>query len=129
MTLLDTNYVLRWFLQDVPEEAAIATRLLAESLPNSLGIDRVNLAEVTYVLRVQGYSREQVAGVFGAIYAFPSLRPASAVDAAAIDLFAGSALDFEDCVLAASAAVDGVQVATFDKALKRQIAMRIDSEE
>jgi predicted nucleic-acid-binding protein len=122
VTLLDANYILRWFLNDVVEQANIVAKLLAISKPNSLVVDRVNLAEVTYILRVQGYNRQQVAQVFDALYSYPSLASIDETDQLAIEVFRDTNLDFEDCVLAAWHKVKGYKVATFDKELQKRLA-------
>ena len=51
MILLDANHVLRWFLGDVPEQEAEVARLLQDADPETIIIDRVTTAEVTYALR------------------------------------------------------------------------------
>ena len=60
MILLDANHVVRWFLDDVPEQAAEVARLLQDADPGTIIIDRVTTAEVTYALRSQGYDHAQV---------------------------------------------------------------------
>ena len=60
MILLDANHVLRWFLGDVPEQEAEVARLLQDTDPGTIIIDRATTAEVTYALRSQGYDHAQV---------------------------------------------------------------------
>ena len=48
------------FLDDVPEQEAEVARLLQGADSETIVIDRVTTAEVTYVLRSQGYDHAQV---------------------------------------------------------------------
>jgi len=119
MQLVDANHVLRWFLGDVAAQAATVEKLLATSADNSLVLDRLSAAEVTYVLRAKGYDHKQVATVLREFCRYPSVVPPDEIDNLAIELFAGSSLDFEDCWLAAKAHFSHAAVATFDKQLLR----------
>ncbi len=121
MTLLDANYVLRWFLDDVESHSAVADKLLKEIKPESLSIDRISIAEVTYVLRSKGYNHMQIALLFDELFAFPSLAEMSTVTSLSLDIFKDTTLDFEDCWLASYAMTNNVEVATFDKKLQKLI--------
>ena len=59
--LVDANYILRWFLNDVPAQANIVQDLLDNSDEESIHVDRISMAEVTYVLRSKGYTSKHPA--------------------------------------------------------------------
>ncbi len=54
---LDTNILLRYFLQDVPDQAESARRLIDSELP--LGLTVLALAEVAWVLAGRRYQLER----------------------------------------------------------------------
>ncbi len=115
MTIIDANYILRWFLGDVPVQASVVERLLTSSEPESIIIDRVTIAEVTYVLRAKGYDHKQIYTIFEELLYHASVVPLSNAEAAALRLYADSLLDFEDCLLIARAKTQHYQLGTFDK--------------
>lgn len=117
MTIIDANYILRWFLNDVEAQAAIVDSLLTTASPSSLIIDRVTIAEVSYVLRSKGYDHRQIFHLFEEIYHYPSLKSPTSVDTVALSLYRDTKLDFEDCILLANNQTNGYCVGTFDKAI------------
>lgn len=124
MTIVDTNVILRWFLGDIPDQAASSARLLEDSGAGELYVDRVTLAEITYVLRTKGYNHKQVYQILEGLYAFPSIREAEALDWCAVGIFGSTTLDFEDCVMAANHQVAGYEVTSFDKDLQKYLVGR-----
>ena len=124
MILLDANHVLRWFLGDVEDQAHTVERLMQAADPESIAVDRVTIAEVTYVLRSQGYDHRQVYAVLKEFSRWPSIVPWSRTDARALDLYRDTTLDYEDCVLIARAVDERAEIATFDKALLRELDRR-----
>lgn len=115
--IADANYVLRWFLGDIPERASTVERLLTHSADGSIELDRISVAEITYVLRSKGYDHQQVVTVVQEFYRYASLVSPTQTDSLALDLYAATTLDFEDCWLVARAHNTSVQPATFDKQL------------
>lgn len=122
MKLLDANYLLRWCLQDVVEQAVAVDTVLETSEPDSLAVDSVTIAEVTYVLRAQGYTHKQVGLFFTELLHWPSVVLLSSAQNKALAIYRETRLDFEDCLLISRALVENVEVATFDKALLRELA-------
>lgn len=117
--LLDANYVLRWFLNDVPVQAVVVQELLDLSSEESLHIDRVSMAEVTYVLRSMGYTNMQITTVLREFTCYPSVvRLADDVNTT-LDIYNTTTLDFEDCYIVAACKVNGYKPATFDIKLLR----------
>ena len=121
MILLDANYALRWFLGDVPEQSEQVDQLLASSEHESLRLELITLAEITYVLRGLGYDHEQIYTYLSQLYVYPSVIDPDDVVQAALTLFRETILDFEDCTLLAYHKLQGWDVATFDKALTKLI--------
>lgn len=115
--IADANYVLRWFLNDVPDQSAIVEKLLTTSVDNHIYLDRITIAEITYVLRSKGYDHKQVAVVVAEFCRHTSVNPLPEVDAEALSLYGESSLDFEDCWLATYGKENKVKIATFDKKL------------
>ena len=124
MILLDANHVLRWFLGDVPEQEAEVARLLRDADPETIVIDRVTTAEVTYVLRSQGYDHAQVCTVLLQLLRWPSVRPWAGFEHLALDVYRDTTLDYEDCLLIARALDEHAEIATFHKALLRELKRR-----
>lgn len=120
-TLVDANYVLRWFLGDVPAQAKIVEGLLARAPNESLQLRSYTIAEVTYALRSQGYDHTQIAAVIEGFCGHSAVSPLGSLRLAALDLYAKTTLDFEDCCLIAEAKQNGKNVATFDKQILKAL--------
>lgn len=120
--LLDANYILRWFLGDVPHQEKIVQQLLETASESSLLFDRISAAEVTYVLRSMGYDRKQIAIVIIELHRYPSVTMMSNSLKYAMRIYQETtSLDFEDCWLIAKATTDNYTVASFDKKLLSKI--------
>lgn len=124
MTVVDANHILRWFLGDVPQQAQEVERLLAQAAPSSLKVCAVTIAEVTYILRAKGYNHPQTAEVIMQFVSNPSVVPLASIPERAMAIFSETTLDFEDCYLLADAVHSGGSIATFDKALLRELKKR-----
>ena len=119
-TIIDANFILRWFLNDRPDQADTANKLIRETKPNSLIIDRLTLAEITYVLRSKGYDHQQIFQLLEELYDYPSISQPTILDWQTLQLFAQTNLDFEDCFLATYAKENHARLATFDQDLQKQ---------
>lgn len=117
---VDTNILIRHLVGEPPEQAARATRYLAES--DELLLPDLILAEVAYVLEsFYEVPREQVAETLRAVLAFPAIRVLDAdLLQRAVEVYEQHRLDFADAYLVASAERTGVGVvASFDRAIER----------
>lgn len=121
ITLLDANYFLRWFLNDVPTQNREVNRLLTESSVQTLALDAISVAEITYVLRGMGYNHQQIQLAITEFGRQSAIQPFGATLVRALKLYGDTTLDFEDCWLAAQS-LDGKAVATFDIKLQKKIA-------
>ena len=117
--MIDANYVLRWFLNDIKEQAALVKRLLLESDDLSLELDRISMAEITYVLRGMTYNNKQISTILKDFGCHASVRQYSPIEQKTLDIYEKTTLDFEDCYLIAKSKVDNTEIGTFDKKLMR----------
>lgn len=117
MVIIDANYVLRWFLNDNAAQADEVDKLLVGSKQATIMLDRVTMAEITYVLRAQKYDHSQVFQLLEELCYYPSLAPLSDIDRATLEIYRDTTLDFEDCVLLAFNKIRAYKTGTFDKAI------------
>lgn len=121
MILLDANYFLRWFLNDIPSQNRQVVMFLNQAKPETIVLDRVTIAEITYVLRGQGYNHQQIAQALKEFCYQDSIQPLGKILSQALELYAATSLDLEDCWLATRARLEGAELATFDKQLLKHI--------
>lgn len=114
-TIIDTNYILRWFLNDIPSQALLVDELIKGSKSETIIVDRLTIAELTYVLRSQGYDHQQIGTLVEELFYYPSLVPLSLSEQVALKVYKNTNLDFEDCILLALAKVKNYKLGTFDK--------------
>ena len=122
MPSLDANLILRWLLDDVPDQSAAVDRLLTSG--GSCRLPDVAVIEVAFVLeRTMRLSRELVADYVDAILAVGSVVIDRALWQRAVSSYRSHPkLSIADCYLAAQAAVTGdVPLHTFDLKLARQL--------
>ena len=117
MKLVDANVLLRFLLNDIPEQSDVARR----AIESGAAVEIEVVAEVVYVLqRVYEVPRKEIAGVLGDLC--PKLacsRMSTLIEA--LEAYGSTTLDFVDCVLLASAKVEHTDVLTFDKKLAKAI--------
>lgn len=121
--VVDTNILLRFLLQDVPDQADEAEALLlsARNGEVKLVIPQIVIFEIVFrLLNIEKYKKAVVIDKLQTILATPYVvvqdRETFNV---AIRLFANSNIEFVDCFLISYAQVIGGDVATFDQTLKR----------
>ena len=117
-TLLDANCILRYLLDDVPEQSDQVEKLIGEGASTAPEF----LSECVYVLsgKVYGFARSEVADALTAVLDEIDCEHAPAMRKA-LDVYRETSLDFPDCILAARHSVEGVPVMTFDKKLVKLI--------
>ncbi len=125
MVGIDANILVRIVVQDIPEQAEEARKIVEQSKPGSLWLDRVIIAELTYVLRgMYGYPR---ANIVRAVKSFINDERFYVTNRAmtewAVKLFeTEKPLSFEDCWLLALKRAGKVKsVATFDVDLIKRL--------
>ena len=122
---VDTNVLVRHLTGDPPDQAARATRLLAQA--TQLLLPDLIVAEVVYVLEsFYEVPRPRVAELVWAIVAFPAIEVADEpVLLRALEVYEVHRLDFADAYLVAEAETSGVNaVASFDRSVERVPTVR-----
>lgn len=116
--ICDTNSVLRFLLNDIPEQAQATEEAIREGAEITVEI----VAECVYVLsKVYQLPRNVVAESLADAMGNFSCKRAKVVEHA-LRVFADTRLDFVDCILVAEAFVNDRQVLTFDKKLRTRLA-------
>ncbi|GHU85740.1 hypothetical protein FACS189473_4930 [Spirochaetia bacterium] len=121
--VLDTNVILRFLIGDIPEMSITAADIIANRVCTT-PIEVI--AEVVYNLeKYYGYTRELVSEkIKNFILLKEDLVMESNVVRFACNLYAGTKLDFVDCLLDGYAKIKGNPVFTFDGGLKKQLGIK-----
>ena len=120
MQIADANYLLRYILNDVEEQANAAKAVLDSStvlIPIEVLIETVYvLAGVYQVPRAEitGQIKELIYDIDPNIVDFESVL-------LGLDYYAETKLDFVDCMLAAYSSIKDATILTFDKKLQKFI--------
>ena len=118
MIRVDTNYIVRYLIDDDSEMADIAEELLTTK---NIFISNEILAEVVYVLKgVYNIAKTEIAQSLSLteLIRFDNISVSNRhVIEKALSLYQTKNLDFVDCLLCAYASLD--EIATFDKKLQR----------
>jgi len=124
MTRLDTNYILRYLLNDNEEMAAVAEEVI---LHQEVHISNEVWAEVVYVLEgVYNLEKKKISQVLLSLLRADNIQVVDKYNLVkALEIFAQKKLDFVDCLLCAYAELD--EVLTFDKKLKKCVENRGNS--
>ena len=120
MTLIDTNVILRFLLNDVPEQSKQAKAVIEAGAFTTIEV----MAEVIYLLRkLYQADREKIYLAIMRVAKEVSIADSDVLEFA-MKIFRVRSLDFVDCVIAARALLRQEDVFSFDKklmALIRQI--------
>jgi len=122
---VDTNVLVRHLTGDPPDQAARATRFLADT--ETILLPDLIVAELVYVLEtVYEAPRPQIAGAVRSVLAFPEIH---AVDVElllrAVEVYELDRLDFAEAYLVATAERSGVgAIASFDRSIDRVSTVR-----
>lgn len=121
--ILDANVLVRFLVQDVPQQAKAARKLVeqAESGALLLVVDPMIIAEAVYVLT--SFYKKPREAVADALMGFVQSDGVSVAEESrlvdALRRFQRSSVDFADAWLAATAAETHREVASFDRDLDR----------
>lgn len=117
MVLVDANVILRYLLNDIPDQAQIAQNAINAGAFTTIEV----VAEVVYVLQgVYEVPRETIAHTLSELCARLGCDRLDVL-LGALDAFRETRLDFVDCILLATARLGKAEVLTFDKRLKHAI--------
>ncbi|MDR2167674.1 MAG: PIN domain-containing protein [Clostridiales bacterium] len=123
--LVDTNIALRYILGDNPELSPKARDILDN---NIVEVPIEVIPEIIYALQ-KGYkiSRDEIAKLLPKFFDdIECIVPQKAIILKALEVFASTSLDFVDCILAASAILDGRPIITFDVKLQKFINRQME---
>lgn len=121
MRFVDANVILRYLLDDDPQLAEKATKILEQG---QVHVPFEVMAEVVYVMQgVYKVSSQEISSVLTRFIMLPNVTTSSEpVLREALLIYADKGLDFVDSLLCSYSVIDGAQVETFDKKLKKIIS-------
>ena len=118
MKILDTNAVLRFLLNDNVEQKNI---VLSELENNKCLVTLEVVAEAVYVLhKLYSAKRSDVKDYINRIAAIDeNILAHKKVVLCALDIFSKTSFDFVDCLLVGYQQIEGYEIFTFDKKLRK----------
>ncbi|RFU12915.1 PIN domain-containing protein [Rhodobacteraceae bacterium W635] len=129
MIALDTNVLVRFLVQDDPEQAGIANTVmdkLTDAAPGFVG--REVLVELVWVLeRAYGYQRADIAAALDGLLTAIELEIEAADEVGvAVDRYRNDGFGFADLMIAAAARrADASELVTFDRKAARLPGVRL----
>ncbi len=117
MKIVDANVVLRYLLNDIKDQARIATNYLEQQKVN---IPTEVIAEIVYVLeKVYKISRKEISSKLNSLISYSNIEIENKdVITESFKIYAQRKLDFVDSVLCAYKRIRNVEILTFDKKIK-----------
>ena len=129
MIALDTNVVVRFLVQDDPDQAALAVEVISGLTPDAPGYAcREVMVELVWVLeRAYRYSRAEVAGALEGLLAASEIEIEAADDVGlALFRYRDDGFGFADLMIAAAARrVGAAELVTFDRKAARIDGVRL----
>ena len=129
MIALDTNVLVRFLVQDDPEQARMAGEMIERLTGTDPGfVGREVLVELVWVLeRAYGYSRSEIAGALDGLLSATELVIEAADDVGpALELYRNDGYGFADLMIAAAARrVGAAELVTFDRKAARLPGVRL----
>ena len=117
MTLIDTNVILRYLLNDIPEQAQKSEEIInrgAFTLPKVV-------AEVVYVLyKLYNIPKEKINSIVSPIFDEVEIAHKDVV-LSALELYSSTSLDFVDSLLISRNKLLGEKILSFDKKLNNKL--------
>jgi predicted nucleic-acid-binding protein len=124
MNALDTNVLLRVFVNDDEAQHAAVLELVGNKAVTPLLVSGLVLAEFVRILRRRlGQTRQRVVEMVERILEAPEFVVADAAEVTeALAVYRGGGVDFSDCLIVAAARAAGADaVFTFDRDAARRI--------
>ena len=129
MIALDTNVVIRFLVQDDPDQAALAGEVISGLTADAPGyVCREVMVELVWVLeRAYRYSRAEVAGALEGLLAASEIEIEAADDVGlALFRYRDDGFGFADLMIAAAARrVGAAELVTFDRKAARIDGVRL----
>lgn len=130
--LVDTNLIVRYLVQDHEKHAKAAGRLLEACDRGEVVIVVLPavLAECVFVLEsFYEHPRPDIASALSRLVSSPGIEISEvAIHLDALDRYKGTKIHFVDCLIAATAAVENVAVASFDQDFRKFTDVRVETE-
>ena len=122
-SLLDTNVVLRYLLDDDPSQTAVIKPVFAllRSGEKAALLRESVLAECVYILLDHyGAPKAEVVGHLDDILRYPGIVNRDKPDLReALKIFKENQIDFVDCILVAKSRISDLELITFDEQLQK----------
>lgn len=129
MIALDTNVLVRFLVQDDPDQARIANTVLDQLTDAAPGfVGREVLVELVWVLeRAYGYQRADIAAALDGLLSAIELEIEAADEVGvAVDRYRNDGFGFADLMIAAAARrTDASELVTFDRKAARLPGVRL----
>jgi len=122
MSLVDTNIILRYLLNDIPEQSEVARLELKK---DNVKILTQVVAEVIYVLsKIYKINRKEISENLLKIFSLDGVIVENEeIVVFAVAEYGNSKLDFVDELLYANSKIRGTMVKTFDSSLQEKLDM------
>jgi predicted nucleic-acid-binding protein len=131
-TLVDTNLIVRYLVQDHEKHAKAAGRLFDACDRGDVVILVLPavLAECVFVLEsFYQHPRGDIASALGRLISSPGVEiSGAAIHLDALERYRKTKVHFVDCVIAATAAAENVPVATFDRDFRKFADVRVETQ-
>jgi predicted nucleic acid-binding protein len=131
-TLIDTNLIVRYLVQDHEKHAKAAGKLFDACDRGELTIAVLPavLAECVFVLdSFYGRARADIASALGTFISSPGVEISdSSVHLDALQRYRQTKVHFVDCLIAATAAAENTPVATFDQDFRKFADVRVENQ-
>lgn len=131
-TLIDTNLIIRYLVQDHERHAKAAEKLFDACDRGELVIVLLPavLAECVFVLdSFYGRPRTEIAAALGTLISSPGVEISdAAIHRDTLERYRKTNLHFVDCLIAATAAAENTPVATFDHDFRKFPDVRIENQ-
>lgn len=130
--LIDTNFIVRYLVQDHDKHARAAGRLFDACDRGDVVIVvlPVVLEECVFVLEsFYRHPRTDIASVLGRLISSPGVEISEVtVHLNALNRYKGTKAHFVDCLIAATAVAKNVPVSSFDQAFRKFADVRVETE-
>lgn len=131
-TLLDTNLIVRYLVQDQEKQAKAAGRLFDACDRGDVVIVVLPaiLAECVFVLEsFYQHPRGDIASALGRLISCPGVEiVGAAIHLDALDRYRKSKVHFVDCLIAATAAAEDTPIASFDRDFRKFPDVRVQTQ-
>lgn len=131
-TLVDTNLIVRYLVQDHEKHAKTAGRLFDACDRGDVVIMVLPavLAECVFVLEsFYKHPRGDIASALGRLISSPGVEMSgAAIQLDALDRYRRTKVHFVDCLIAATAAAENVPVASFDRDFRKFADVRVETQ-